>query len=158
MTEETYERNIVDNINAEWRLQNQLRRTELSISDDKLSFSACVELTMNMLPIDVLNGVFDRQKDYTYKPEPDYKWLSFGGIKAGTIENPLLDKDGNVLSPKKIELDIKIDYMKLYRVILEELEKANMSYKYRNKTVILKKVEPHQKIRRPLLIEEEEEE
>ena len=150
------EKQFTDDINAEWRLQHQLLNCEKSISNEEMSFERNVDMVMRMLPVDIRNSVKARKEDYTYVPEPEYKFIYSGGIRLGSIERPLFDDEGFLISPIKIELDEAIDYSILYQIILEELEIANMSYKYRIRSTILTQVVKKKKEPKPLLLEEEE--
>ena len=127
---------ITTKIDAEWRLQMQMERCAVTGSwDDKTVFEANINLLVAMLPIEIKNNVERRREEFTGYTVT-LKYLKYAGHDLGTAERPHYDEDGNVISPVEVAEEYVDQYTK-YAVVLEELEKANMTYRYSRSIVDL---------------------
>ena len=142
--------NIKDRVPMPQSVYVQIERCNSSISQaDPSIFEANVRALLAMLPSFKKKEVLSRSNDYNVTYE-DFEYESYCNIQVGKIDAPKLhDKnkpvkrlednsidwsDLNIKSPRLVT-KTETDYEKLYNVILDGLESANITWKIEHKTV-----------------------
>ena len=170
-TPESERETIIDNlfdatvkgkVDAVWRLQRQLERCNILLgTGDMATFENSVWALLGDLPMSVRETILARSGDYNNKVT-SYKFESCCGINAGTLQNPVVQVKGHLEWEFMIDVpqdfqdrfpdrilrispiahtELKTDYIKLYQIIKEELEKSGASWQYEKKTGKAMKVE-----------------
>lgn len=147
--------NIKGRVDPVWRLQRQLERTNIVLgTGDIVTFENSVLALKGDLPISIKNAVLKRSDDYN-KTIVEYVFKENCGIKMGTIKNPLVSVHGHpewedlqsvpksfrdkyedrisIYSPVEVETT-RTDYITLFEVMKEEIEKAGVSWQHTDRT------------------------
>jgi len=93
-------------------------------------FEMYVRRLLNSIPITWIDGEFNEEIEKTSRTEKVYKFSNWCGSDAGTIKNPILDDEGNVLSPKLVEEEM-VDYESIFNAILNLYNRRNLLLKKR---------------------------
>ncbi len=146
---------VKSNVDAKWRLQNQLERTNIVLgSGDQIGFINSVVALRGDLPLNIKQAVIARVKEYVTKPDK-YTYEMSCHVKLGTIENPLVrcadhpewgslqdipdtwkkenpDK-WSIWSPIKTNEEVT-SWTTLFEIIKEEIEKGGVSWQHVQET------------------------
>ena len=143
--EQTIHTNInTDRVDAAFRLELQLNRcSETSSWENGTVFEKNVDTLLKQLPIQVKLKVHERSDEWNVTTE-EYVYERNAGHKLGSVEEPYLDHNGHVYSPKLMTKTFK-DYNVIFETILEELEKFGMTYKTSRETQDFGDVKPKKK-------------
>jgi len=154
MMDNLFDIKVKGKVDVIWRLQKQLERCNMILGMGNFeAFENSVLALKGDLPMGVKEAVLDRQGEFNSTPVR-YQYTNCCGVKVGTIKNPMVDVPGHpeweflldvpkpyreshvdeidILSPIKVE-ETETDYIDLYEIIKEELEKAGTSWQYEKK-------------------------
>jgi len=113
-----------------WRLQRQLERCNIIGSTGvEEEFERAVEVLYSELPLHIKQAV-DRREHEFRGVEKKRVPVVFAGV-------PITNSD--MIKPKNIEEEI-VDYFKLFEIIKEEIEKAKLSWEYKEEHKALKAI------------------
>jgi len=137
-----------------WQIQTQITRCLLALSEwDPSIFEAAVRGLLKILPIEVHDAVYSREKEFNSKYEK-WQYMKNCGVNMGTPKNPLKHpQTGEILSPILITVE-ETEYEELFRVIISELQESNMIYKSKGVSKLYKPknaIEIHKKRKIPTL-------
>jgi len=104
-----------------WRLQRQLERCNIiGSTGDEEAFERAVEVLYSELPMQIKQAVDGREDEFR-GTEEKLVFINFAGV-------PIRNKE--LGSPQRVEEE-RFDYFKLFEVIKEEIEKAKLSWEYK---------------------------
>lgn len=119
--EELFDLTVKGKFDPMSRLQRQLERVNvIASSGDDVMLENAIQVLYSELPINIKQAVDAREDEYRAVEEK----LVFNFFAGLPINNPKLG------SPRKVAEEY-IDWLKLLEVIKEELEKANLTWEYR---------------------------
>ncbi len=134
------------------RLARQLERCNMVlVMGDVVTFENSVLALKGDLPMSVKEAVLARKGEFNSAPVR-YEYMTTCGVNIGTPKNPFVSVPGHpewdflldipkpyrdahmedkitILSPTRIKGEIT-DYIDLYEIIKEELEKAGLTWRY----------------------------
>ena len=131
---------IRDTVTISQILYRQIERvnTAGSAEEGAANFEQAVDILFQMIPNSVRMAIVARVKEYKVEDEvPVFRFNA--GTPMGTLENPIKDKKGGIISPVMTK-KVYVDYRVLYNIIMQELERAKITWRYDPITMELGKV------------------
>lgn len=151
--------NIRDRVPMSRTVYLQIERCNISCSGvDPAIFEANVRMLLTMIPSYKQKEVMSRSKEYNNEVE-EFVFQNYCNIQLGSTSKPLMSKDRhgirhivkrdeaenidwedpNILSPQFVK-SVDTDYEELYKVIINCLESANITWRVEGKTVEMGKI------------------
>ena len=127
-------------INAPVSLMRQLERCNiLGSTGDEEKFMRAVMMLLDDLPLAVKRRVEARRDEYMVGG-PEWFYLKNCGYPMGHPDDPVCDEHGNPISPVLVNRPEEPDPYMLLSVIKEELERANLTWEYREEHKAIRKI------------------
>lgn len=154
MMDSLFDIRIKGKVDVIWRLQKQLERCNMILAMGNIeAFESSVLALKGDLPMGVKKAVLARTDEFNSTPIR-YEYTNCCGVNVGTPDNPMISVEGHrewdfldqvpkpfrdeykdrihTVSPRRIE-ETETDYIDLYEIIKEELERAGSTWQYEKK-------------------------
>lgn len=131
-----------ENISISQVLFRQILNCEQALSTEEsgFNFNSCVDGLFHLLPAVVKADVTKRSKEYVESKE---NWIyQFNcGQRVGSPNHVVRYPDGKPYSPIKGEAVNEVNYRSLFNIVMDEIERHNLSWKTDSSTVELGKLD-----------------
>lgn len=165
IVDELFNAQVKGKVDPVWRLQRQLERCNILLGTGDIEvFQNSVLALKGDLPMGIKAAVISRSGDYNSNVVK-YDYEHAGPTRLGTVANPLVRVRGHpewgsmmdipqsfrdehedlisIWSPIKVEGE-ETDYIDLFEIIKEEIEKGGASWQYEKRTLKFKETQKFQ--------------